>query len=118
MVEIHISDIIPLIGIPDPPNGKAIYNIPCPCCDDDPYKKHLNINLNKDVFCCPRCHFSGGVFDLYSYYSGVDRRYARDDLIKRLGLKDSGSTYEGSKQKQERRTITRPILQDIELPSD
>ena len=116
MVEIHISDIIPLIGIPDPPNGKAIYNIPCPCCDDDPYKKHLNINLNKDVFCCPRCHFSGGVFDLYSYYSGVDRRYARDDLIKRLGLKDSGSTYEGSNKKRERRTITRPILQDIELP--
>ena len=116
MVEIHITDIIPLIGIPDPPKGKPVYNIPCPCCDDDPYKKHLNINLNKDVFCCPRCHFSGGVFDLYSYYSGVDRQHARKVLMRELGLKDSGATYEGSNRKQERRTITRPILQDIELP--
>ena len=116
MVEIHITDIIPLIGIPDPPNGRPVYNISCPCCDDNPRKKHLNINLNKDVFCCPRCHFSGGVFDLYSHYSGVDRKNARDVLMEKLGLKDSGPSYEGSNQKQERRTITRPILQEIELP--
>ena len=116
MVEIHITDIIPLIGIPDPPNGRPVYNISCPCCDDNPRKKHLNINLNKDVFCCPRCHFSGGVFDLYSHYSGVDRKHAREVLMEKLGLKDSGPFYEGSNQKQERRTITRPILQEIELP--
>ena len=116
MVEIHITDIIPLIGIPGPTNGRPVYNISCPCCDDNPRKKHLNINLNKDVFCCPRCHFSGGVFDLYSYYSGVDRKLAREVLMEKLGLKDSGSTYDGSKHKQERRTIQRPILQDIELP--
>lgn len=116
MVEIHITDIIPLIGIPDPPNGRPVYNISCPCCDDNSRKKHLNINLNKDVFCCPRCHFSGGVFDLYSHYSGVDRKHAREVLMEKLGLKDSGPSYEGSNQKQERRTITRPILQEIELP--
>lgn len=116
MVEIHITDIIPLIGIPDPPNGRPVYNISCPCCDDNPRKKHLNINLNKDVFCCPRCHFSGGVFDLYSHYSGVDRKHAREVLMEKLALKDSGPSYEGSNQKQERRTITRPILQEIELP--
>ena len=116
MVEIHITDIIPLIGIPDPPNGRPVYTISCPCCDDNPRKKHLNINLNKDVFCCPRCHFSGGVFDLYSHYSGVDRKHAREVLMEKLGLKDSGPSYEGSNQKQERRTITRPILQEIELP--
>ena len=101
MVEIHITDIIPLIGIPDPPNGRPVYNISCPCCDDNPRKKHLNINLNKDVFCCPRCHFSGGVFDLYSHYSGVDRKHAREVLMEKLGLKDSGPSYEGSNQKQE-----------------
>lgn len=116
MVEIHITDIIPLIGIPGPSNGRPVYNISCPCCDDNPRKKHLNINLNKDVFCCPRCHFSGGVFDLYSHYSGVDRKHAREVLMEKLGLKDSGPSYEGSNQKQERRTITRPILQEIELP--
>lgn len=116
MVEIHITDIIPLIGIPDPPSGRRNYNISCPCCDNGPREKHLNINLSKDVFCCPRCHFSGGVFDLYAYYTGTDRAGVRDDLIRKLGLKDSGPHYEGSKSKRERRAITRPILQDIELP--
>ena len=45
MVEIHITDIIPLIGIPGPTHGRTAYNITCPCCDDSPGKKHLNINL-------------------------------------------------------------------------
>lgn len=53
MVEIHIYDIIPLIGIPEPPSGRHSYNISCPCCDTNPRGKHLNINLTKDVFCCP-----------------------------------------------------------------
>ena len=115
MVEIHITDIIPLIGIPDPPNGRRNYNIACPCCDNGPRERHLNINLNKDVFCCPRCHFSGGVFDLYAYYANVDRTTVREVLIERLGLKDSGSSCEGSR-KRERRTPVQPFQQDIELP--
>ena len=78
MVEIHITDIIPLIGIPGPTHGRTVYNITCPCCDDGPGKKHLNINLLKDVFCCPRCKFSGGVFDLYAYYANVDRTTVRE----------------------------------------
>ena len=117
MVEIHIYDIIPLIGIPEPPNGRRSYNISCPCCDTNPRGKHLNINLTKDVFCCPRCRFSGGVFDLYAYYAQVDRKKVREILIKELGLKDSDSFHhEGSKHRRGQRTITRPILQDIELP--
>ena len=117
MVEIHITDIIPLIGIPDPPNGRRNYNIPCPCCDNSPREKHLNINLVKDVFCCPRCHFSGGVFDLYAFYTGTDRVGVREVLLERLGLRDSGqSSQAGSKKQRERRTFARPIMQDIELP--
>ena len=65
----HMADIIPLIGLPPPPSGRSSYNIPCPCCDDEPGKRHLNINLKKDVFRCPRCGFSGGIFDLYAYYA-------------------------------------------------
>lgn len=68
------------------------------------------------MFCCPRCHFSGGVFDLYSYYSGVDRKQVREVLMERLGLKDSGSTYESSNKRRERREVTKPIQQEIELP--
>lgn len=115
MVEIRISDIIPLIGIPGPANGRSAYNINCPCCDSNPREKHLNINLQKNVFCCPRCHFSGGVFDLYAYYSGVNRKEVRQVLLERLGYRDSGSHYEDSKTR-ERRTITQPIQQEAELP--
>ena len=46
----HMSDIIPQIGLPYPPYGRSNYNVPCPCCDDEPHAKHLNINLQKDVF--------------------------------------------------------------------
>ena len=57
----HMSDIIPLIGLPYPPYGRSNYNVPCTCCDDEPHAKHLNINLQKNVFRCPRCGFSGGI---------------------------------------------------------
>ena len=65
MERIHMVDIIPLIDIPDPLPERTSYNVPCPCCDTNPKKKHLNINLEKDVFRCPRCGFSGGVFEGY-----------------------------------------------------
>ena len=60
-------------GLPAPPAGKISYYIPCPCCDDKPKSRHLNVNLRKDVFRCPRCGFSGGVFDLYAYYARIPR---------------------------------------------
>lgn len=82
----HMTDIIPLIGVPYPPSGRSSYNIPCPCCDDSPRKKHLNINLQKDVFRCPRCGFSGGVFDLYAQYTGISRESVRDALVARLDV--------------------------------
>lgn len=87
----HMSDIIPLLGLTYPPHGRSAYNISCPCCDDNPRKKHLNINLKKDVFRCPRCGFSGGVFDLYSYYTGIPRNEVRDALIARLNVQDESS---------------------------
>ncbi|MBQ9839290.1 MAG: DUF3854 domain-containing protein [Oscillospiraceae bacterium] len=88
MVRIRMTDIIPLIGIPEPKQGAIKYDIPCPCCDDKPKGKHLNINLELDVFRCPRCGFSGGVFDLYAFYSGVNRKNAREVLLARLDLRD------------------------------
>lgn len=85
MGRFHMTDIIPLIGIPYPPPGQTSYYISCPCCDSDPQKRHLNINLKKDVFRCPRCGLSGGVFDLYAYCTGTPRDKVQETLITRLG---------------------------------
>lgn len=81
----HITDIISILGLPYPPSGQASYYVQCPCCDENPYKKHLNINLKKEVLWCPRCGISGGIFDLYSLYTGVPRNQVLRALVDRLG---------------------------------
>ena len=86
MEQFHMSDVIPLLGLPTPPAGKISYYIPCPCCDDKPKSRHLNVNLRKDVFRCPRCGFSGGVFDLYAYYARIPREQVLSALRDRLSV--------------------------------
>lgn len=72
METIRMIDIISLIGLPPPINGRSSYYVQCPCCDSGKHK-HLNINLKKEVFRCPKCGVNGGMFDLYSLYTGVPR---------------------------------------------
>lgn len=81
----HMWDIVSLLGLPMPTAGRSSYYIQCPCCDEHPRKKHLNINLKKEVFRCPRCGVSGGIFDLYALYTGVPRDKVRKELVERLG---------------------------------
>lgn len=85
METFHISDIISLLGLPYPARGQTSYYVQCPCCDEDPRKKHLNINIKKDVFRCPRCGVSGGIFDLYSLYTNIPRDKVLKALTERLG---------------------------------
>ena len=82
----QMKDILPLLPIPQPPQGKTSYNIPCPICEaPGSGKRHLNINLKKNVFCCPKCgRFSGGVLDLYAFYEGLPRRTANSQRPARL----------------------------------
>lgn len=84
MEKFSMWDIVSLLGLPMPTAGKSSYYIQCPCCDENPRKKHLNINLKKEVYRCPRCGISGGIFDLYSLYTGVPRDKVRKELIERL----------------------------------
>lgn len=86
----HIIDIISLIGLPLPTSGRSSYNVQCPCCDSGK-SKHLNINLKKEVFRCPKCGVHGGMFDLYSLYTGVPRENVRKALMKRLKPPESVS---------------------------
>lgn len=81
----HISDVIGLLGLPPAPPGRSSYYLNCPCCDDSPRKRHMNVNIVKDVFRCPRCGVSGGVFDLYSLYTGIPREEAKTELANKLG---------------------------------
>lgn len=82
----HMWDVVSLLGMPMPPSGKSSYYVPCPSCDTSPRKKHLNINLKKEVFRCPRCGISGGIFDLYALYTGVPRNEVRKSLVEKLGV--------------------------------
>ena len=95
-----MQDILPLIGVPMPPPGKSSYNVQCPCCDENPRKQHLNINLKKDVFRCPRCGFSGGVFDLYAHYEGIPRAAVRDALVARLDIRGDIKSYHPARDKE------------------
>lgn len=85
METFHITDIISILGLPYPALGQTSYYIQCPCCDENPHKKHLNINIKKEVFRCPRCGVSGGIFDLYSLFTGVPRNQVYRVLNERLG---------------------------------
>lgn len=88
MEKIHMWDIISLLGIPYPSSGQSSYYVQCPCCDENPRKKHLNINLKKEVFRCPRCGASGGIFDLYALYTGIPRDEVRKAILARMGVPD------------------------------
>ncbi len=81
----RMTDVLPILGIPCPSNGQQSFYIKCPCCDEKPRDKHLNINLRKDVFRCPRCGVSGGIFDLYSLYTGVPREKVYKTLTASMG---------------------------------
>ena len=115
----QMNDILPLLPVPQPPYGKTAYNIPCPICDAPGSRgRHLNVNLKKNVFCCPKCgEFSGGVFDLYAYYEGVPRNDVLRLLRARLGDSDDAG---GGGQQKRRKAPPRPpeipqaALADIE----
>ncbi len=89
MERIRMWDVISLLGIAYPPSGRSSYYVQCPCCDENPNKKHLNINLKKEVFRCPRCGISGGIFDLYAIYTGTPRDEVRRAIIKQLGMPEN-----------------------------
>lgn len=74
---IHMADVLCLLNI-GYPSGKTNFNIPCPYCDSGRKKggKHLNISLQKDMYNCPKCGFSGGMAALYAFYCGCSKEEA------------------------------------------
>lgn len=77
-----MADVLNLLSI-GYPTGKTNFNMPCPCCDDRK-GKHLNINLQKNLFNCPRCGFSGGMSALYAFYCGCSKEEAWERIKQEL----------------------------------
>lgn len=102
MEKFHIWDVISVLNLPGAPSGRSSYYIPCPCCDSKPRDKHLNINLRKEVFRCPKCGVSGGIFDLYALYTGIPREDVREAMAERLGLPE-----------QPYRPERRPVVKEV-----
>lgn len=112
MERFSMSQVVSLLNLPGPPGGRSAYYIQCPCCDDNPRKKHLNINLKKEVFRCPKCGISGGIFDLYSLYTGVPRDKVRKALVENLG---EPMKQIPKKKKQQIKEVPGSPLADIEI---
>ena len=107
----HIWDVVSVLNLPPAPSGRSSYYIPCPCCDSRSRDKHLNINLRKEVFRCPKCGVSGGIFDLYSLYTGIPRDDVREAMAERLGI--SGQSYRPPKKVVVKEVEESPVA-DIE----
>lgn len=113
----HMTDIIPLLGLPSPPHGRISYYIPCPCCDSG-RDKHLNINLKKDVFRCPRCGFSGGIFDLYAHYTNTPHASVREAIRLKLGRDASLPAPDKRKSIEKSPEIVECPLTDIDARNE
>ena len=109
MVRFRMVDIIPLLPIERPRDNRSSFYFACPCCDDikngkDIRNGHLNINLVKDVFRCARCGFSGGVLDLYAYYSNCSRSDAKVAIASKLHIDERA--VHTTKQKSQLAPVT------------
>ena len=87
MERIRMTDVVTLLGLPQPPAGRVSYYVRCPCCDGE-RDKHLNINFKKEVFRCAKCGVSGGILDLYALFTGIDRDRVWRELSEWLRLNE------------------------------
>lgn len=66
---ISINEVVDLLGLQrNPRSGQgSSYYVSCPFCHEkDRY--HMNINSDKDVYCCFKCGTSGNTLDLFGRY--------------------------------------------------
>lgn len=107
MEKFHITDVISLLGLSMPSNGKSSFYLQCPCCDSSPKNKHMNINLKKDVFRCPKCGIYGGIFDLYALYTNTPRDKVYKELLKKLRYADNGE--------YKKAPIMKPVVMEVPI---
>ena len=86
--EISIWDILSLLRLGEPKYGSSSFNVACPCCDEG-RDKHLNINVVKEVFRCPKCGISGGKLKLYSVFMNVPMSQVGASIRDRMGIESA-----------------------------
>ena len=114
MYEINIWDVLSLLRLGEPKYGSSSFNVACPCCDDG-RDKHLNINVSKEVFRCPKCGVSGGMLALYSLYTNVPIQKAGAAIRDRMGITDN--SYQPKRReliKVHRETVKEYPITDID----
>lgn len=96
-----MTDVCNLIGISIPPLRGGGFSTSCPNCG--PNKNHLNINIQNSVFKCWHCGWSGGMLDLYCYYTGLStRKEANKDIKEKLNLNEKAVVIKRKAQVEER----------------
>ena len=53
-MDYHMTDIIPLLPIPQPPYGKVSYNIPCPKCQSGSQHRKGRLNIKEGCVSLPQ----------------------------------------------------------------
>ncbi len=100
MAKITLSGVVKALGLgrsgapncTDPeelvPTDVVDVTIMCPCCAPRHNNRRatLNLNFQKGLFNCMRCHFSGKATDLVAYYTG----WEQGDVEKRIQAGELG----------------------------
>lgn len=79
MAKVTMYDVCGKLGLPAP-SGKRDINVLCPRCGKRASERKLNISLEKDVFYCNKCGFTGNPISLYSELRGIPYEQAFTEL--------------------------------------
>ena len=85
----HMSDVVSLLGIPMPPSGRSSYYVQCPCCDENPRKRHLNINLKKKCIAARGAEYLVVYLICTHYIPGFRVTKCGKALVEKLGMPDN-----------------------------
>ncbi|MCH5191891.1 MAG: DUF3854 domain-containing protein [Oscillospiraceae bacterium] len=100
MSNVSIYDAIDKLCLPQPPSNKRNYNIPCPNCDYGSSSrkkgKHLNINLEKNAWRCPRCENGGYTYELVMFFRNCSHEEAKEFL--KTGYSSTSGNYNKKKK--------------------
>src|ERR1035437_9757771 len=83
MLPYTMDQVLHLLQIPIPPHANE-FEIRCP--NSNCGGKRFNINLSKQACCCRKCGTGGGILDLYSFFTGKNRKEANEEIVRLLNL--------------------------------